>query len=665
MATASNIVSFDTGYVPTPDEHILQSIFQQYERVLIESLITSFGLDFLVTDRHGGDVDTIHNVRQIGKDPEMVYKNSLNEKAYNEQDKYCYDLYHDRNPDYQILKRDTKKSFQASGKPIEDAYTGKNLYFYSKGAAKGNSDKQSSIDHVLTAHTIHSDRGRVLAGLRGEDLANAQENLVFTNAALNSSMGATKESSVLVNVERYINTHPELTDAERTSIIAIADKEGARGMVDVLALIDQKSDLSDKLKEKIGTENKLCIDTAAYIKKLKTSSEETDRADAAALEKLNADANTPINIFDIITSENISKKTKREIQNSLKEPVDIPRYIELHPELDGRTKTGLMQSYRISKASYEAKLRREYYTSNQFRKDMTYAAANVGVRMGLRQALGFVFAEMWFSTKDEIEKISNTSTELTEYLEAIATGLKIGCDNAKNKYPELWSHFLSGAVAGALSSVTTTLCNIFFTTAKNTVRIIRQCYASLVEAMKVLFINPENYEFGDRMRAVVKIISVGASVATGVVVSDAISHTPIGALGKTGDIVQNFCGAFVTGIMSCTLLMFLDKSELMNSLVRWLNNVHTIETELNYYRESAKYFERYAAQLMKIDLEQFERETAAYTCVADKLCEAHTTSELNQILKQAFIERGLPLPWEGFENFDTFMNNRTAHLVFE
>ena len=127
MSTMNAVISFDKGYVPDLNEPIFTSIFQQYERVLIESLITSFGLDFIVNDQHGGDVDTIHNVRQIGKDPEMTYKNVLNKEVYENQDKYSYNSYHDGNLNYQTVKRDEKKKFQASGTPIEDAYTGDNL----------------------------------------------------------------------------------------------------------------------------------------------------------------------------------------------------------------------------------------------------------------------------------------------------------------------------------------------------------------------------------------------------------------------------------------------------------------------------------------------------------------------------------------------------------
>lgn len=183
--------------------------------------------------------------------------------------------------------------------------------------------------------------------------------------------------------------------------------------------------------------------------------------------------------------------------------------------------------------------------------------------------------------------------------------------------------------------------------------------------MEVLFINPDNYEFGDRMRAVVKVLSIGASVTVGVLVSDAVARTQLGVLGKTGEIIQSFCGAFVTGIMSCTLLMYLDRSKITNQLVQQLNNIHTLETELNYYRRQAAYFEQYAAQLMQIDLEQFEKETQAFKEIAAKLDGVLTAAELNSVLRQAFIARNLPLPWEGFENFDSFMHDNSAHLVFQ
>ena len=56
-----------------PNEPVMDLLLQQYKRVIMESLITSFGLDFLVQDQYGGDVDTIHNVRQVGQVPDEPF----------------------------------------------------------------------------------------------------------------------------------------------------------------------------------------------------------------------------------------------------------------------------------------------------------------------------------------------------------------------------------------------------------------------------------------------------------------------------------------------------------------------------------------------------------------------------------------------------------------
>ena len=65
-----------SGPETKPENNVFDELWSDYERIVLNSLVTSFGLDFLVRDQHGGDVDTIHNVRQIG------YKNIRNEKKY-------------------------------------------------------------------------------------------------------------------------------------------------------------------------------------------------------------------------------------------------------------------------------------------------------------------------------------------------------------------------------------------------------------------------------------------------------------------------------------------------------------------------------------------------------------------------------------------------------
>lgn len=553
---SNQLQKIDKDFDLEPSEPVMYGLFRQYERVLIESLVTSFALDFLVKDQHGGDVDTIHNVRKIGQDDKMTYKNVLNQQNYERRETYDSSRYH--KDDRYIAKGREVKAQKEAG-ILVDAYTGERV------ARNANVD----IDHVISAKEIADDKGRVLSGLEGVDLANSEDNLQPTDRSINRSM---KERSI----DEYC-AWLQMTDPTRA-----AELEKLRGK--------PQSELTDKERAKLHK----------YEQQAAVDQERIKRCDSTA------------------------------------------------------------------RRAYEAKLKQAYYTSPQFAKDVASAASNVGIRMGVRQAAGFMFAEMWFAVKEEFQNSDQEADfDMKDFLDRIGRGLKRGCENAKEKYADLFSRCLNGVAAGALSSITTTLCNIFFTTAKNIVRIIRQAYPSLVEAAKVLFINPECYTFGERMRAVAKVLATGASVVTGVVVSDAISKTQIVAIPVLGDVVPAFCGAFVTGIMSCTFLYFLDRNPVVNQLIRKLDGLHTIETEVNYYRQQAKFFQRYAAELMEIDLEEFKRETSLYSNAVAKLEGATTENELNSILKSIYVELNMMIPWGDNASFGEFMEDKSAHLVFE
>lgn len=517
-----NSYVFNTGkdFFPDKQENVMDSIFKQYERVIVESLITSFGLDFLINDRYGGDVDTVLNVRKIGKDEQMMYKNSKNEEIYNNQRNYDSHKYHNHE-NYKNKNKEIKKLKEQG--LLYDSYTGKNIGYNGK----------SDLDHVISAKEIHQDRGRVLSGLKGTDLANSDENLNATNPRTNRTKKAHSMDKFL---EKYGN---EYTDSQKENM------------------------------------------------------------------------------------KNIDKNSRK---------------------------------------IYDDKIKREYYTSSSFSKDLTSAAATVGVQMGFRQALGFVFAEIWFSVKEEFKNFDN-HFDLKEVLDKIGNSIKRAFENAKTKYKEIFSKFLEGSIAGAISSITTTLCNIFFTTAKNIVKIIRQTWVSVVQAAKILFINPDNLPFGERMRAVVKILSIGASVVVGVLVNEAVAKILIGLIPVAGDIIQTFCGTLVTGIMSCTLLYFLDRNEKINKIFNFLNKLPTFENNVNYFYQQAEYFEAYAAELMNIGIEEFKREVKKYDEFAVKIENVQNDpARLNNLLKNMLDTMGVKLSWSG--DFDTFMQDKNSRLVF-
>ena len=543
----SFIVELNKGFSPEPKENVFSSIWNEYERVIMQSLITSFGLDFIIHDRYGGDVDTIHNVREIGNDSNMTYKNVGNQVNYENRGAYNTYEYH-KDSRYIAINRRVSES-KKNGR-LKDAYTGQGV------ARNANID----LDHAISAKEIHDDPGHVLAGINGTDLANCNENLKPTDRSINRSMQDK-------DMEEYLKRW----EAERPQ---------RRGRISELK---SKDSLSDK-----------------------------ERKELAKLEKL----------------EQIAPDKMRAENEK-------------------------------ARAAYETKIAKTYYTSPQFLKDTATAASQRGAEMGMRQAMGFVFIEIWMASKQELQAMP-PGKDLKDMLEAVAGGVKNGVENAKIKYKEVFTKFGEGFLSGALASLTTTLCNIFFTTAKNLVKCIRQIYASVVEAGKILLFNPDNLMFGDRIKTSTIILATGASVLVGTAVGELIQKTPIAAIPGVGSTVTVFCSSLVSGLMSCTLLIFLDRSELMNKVVSALNR---IPSEVNNYREVADALERLAAKLENLDISKFRAETEKYRDIATKIGAAESEQELNDLLLLAYKTFAIKIPWEG--DFDAFMGKKSNHLVFE
>lgn len=535
------------AYDVDPEDNIFESIWKEYESVILQSLVTSFGLDFIVHDRHGGDVDTVHNVRQIGIDSEMKYKNVNNENDYENRGAYDSNAYH---KDSRYITFNKNVSEKKKNGELTDSYTGKKL------ERNANVD----LDHAVASKEIHEDRGRVLAGLDGLDLANNEDNLKPTDRSINRSMQHK-------DMDAYLADWEKKTPERKNRIIALKEKDS----------------LTDK-----------------------------ERKELEKLEKL-----------DQIDPDKMRAENKK------------------------------------ARKAYDAKIQKAYYTSEKFYKDTAIAAGSRGAEMGMRQAMGFVFVEIYMGAEHELKSMPANSN-LEDMLKAVGTGVKNGAENAKKKYKEIFSKFGEGFISGSLASITTTLCNIFFTTAKNLIRNIRQIYASVVQAGKVLLFNPDNLMFGDRIKTSTVIIATGASVLVGTAVGELIGKTPVGAIPGVGQIVQTFSSTLVSGLISCTLLVFLDRSKFMNALIDKLN---AIPSEVNNYKEVADALERLAAKLENLDIAKFRADTERYQNISDKIAKSASEEEINDLLLSAYKVFDIRIPWTG--DFDSFMGNRNNKLVFE
>lgn len=521
MEVKSYITAVADTKCMNPNGNVFDGIWKSYEGVVLHSLITSFGLDFLVQDQHGGDVDSIRSVREEG------FKSAEHRAAYDARGAYDTKAYH-TDPRYREITQSARKAFNEHGTMQQDAYVPGNTVAYSTASALGK-ERRANLDHVISAHEIHEDPGRVLAGLDGRDLANSRDNLRITNESLNK----------------------------------------AKKDMTVDEFLDKKDDT---------------------------------------------------------ISEDVQKQM-REVDQEAREV-------------------------------YNAKLAKAYYSSSDFWGDAIAAAGARGIEMGARQALGFVFVEVWFACKEELLAVPDNS-EIKDYYKALERGIKKSLENVIEKRKGLLESFGMGFIAGSLASLTTTLCNIFFEIDEKTIRDMRQIYAAIVQAANVLLFNPNDLLLGDRIEAATVILGTGASVLVGTKVGDLIAKTPLGADPTVGAPIRIFCSTMVSGLISCTMLLCLDRSKFINKTITALN---MYLTEDQSFSQIAYDFETYAAQIAGVDVAQFREDTENFQSIADEIYMADDDEEMDGILMSAFETLAIPAPWTG--DFDEFMSNPNNKLVF-
>lgn len=165
---------------------VFKQMWNEYERVVIKSLLTTFGLDLFIKDIDGGDVDTIHNIRESQKDGNIVFKNSSYQQAYDNRGNYDTGAYH-RHPAFREMKSEARRIYNSTGEPIVDAYDSDNYLHFTKSSGVSTWHR-ANLDHVISANEIHNDPARILSGLDGPDLANNEFNLRFTSESLNKKM---------------------------------------------------------------------------------------------------------------------------------------------------------------------------------------------------------------------------------------------------------------------------------------------------------------------------------------------------------------------------------------------------------------------------------------------------------------------------------------------
>jgi len=418
------------------------------KREVIVPIVSTFGIGRYFTsvyDKTGGNVNTIHNVR------EGVYATEKEKNDYKSREEYDTNKYHKHDKYIEVNKNNS--DLKKDGK-LKDYMTGDKI----------NPNDKSDLDHVVSAKEIHDDPGRILAGIDGADLANTDDNLKTTNSTINRSKKA--------------DTMDDFLERKNKNLQEMAD-------------LKSKPNLTEK------EENRL--------KKL------------VKLEKID------------------DNKAK---------------------EVDGK-----------SRDSMNKKINKEYYQSEKFAKETLSTGATEGAKMGMQQAMGLVIVEFFTALFDEILDIYNegfsNGFDNDSFFTILKERLKRIADKLMAKWKDVAIAFKDGAISGFISNLLTTAINMFATTAKRMVRIIREGMFSLYRAIKMLLFPPEGMSSEDAMHEAKKLMASGVIISLGVLaeeVIDTMIKTTV-ALEPFADIITTVFVGAATGLAVTMTVYYIDKKK--------------------------------------------------------------------------------------------------------
>lgn len=525
------------------------NLTEELHNTIIQSLVSSFGLDFLLfDDKKGGNVATTHNVRAHKNGDSDIYIPDSVKQDYSERGKYNSQEYHS---DKRYTDRGAAdKKLQHTG-DLHDLYRNKQM----------KAEENRQLDHVVSASEIHDDAGRVLSGLDGSYLANQNSNFQSTHYYINNL----KSNHT---IEQFLTK--ELPKAIASKKVKIS-----------------------KAQDKLAT--------------MPTTTPE-------------------------------QRHNKRLLEGK------IAKHKEHIETLESVDHNKMREADKITRKKYDSQINAKYYTSSKFLKSTAFDATKSGLKMGMRQALGLILAEVWFELKEHLPSLCkgiNGKFTMESFLKRLKQlGLNIW-NRVKARFKDILAEFKNGAIAGVLSSLTTTIMNIFFTTQKLIGKLLREMWTSLVSAAKLIFFNPNKLSAGDLVREITRVISIGVSVAMGVILNQYLASIMAFPLGTE---LAAFVSAVATGLMALGITYFLDHSELMQKVWDFLNQFKTEG------RRTLEYFQKVNAQLdnylVELTALEFNLDPQEMTRFNDNLVSVNSEHERGLVLAKEVKNRGIKLPFE-------------------
>ena len=222
-----------------------------------------------------------------------------------------------------------------------------------------------------------------------------------------------------------------------------------------------------------------------------------------------------------------------------------------------------------ARRAQDKRINRKYYTSKKFAMSTASAAALEGGRMGLQQAIGLIVIEFLAACFDETKRVIASAAACKEVFPEFKNALGRIKDRLVGKWRDVLSAFASGCLSGFLSSLATTLINVFKTTGKRVVRMIREGAFSFFGAMKVALFPQDGQSYAQSFHAASKLLFSGAVVIGGIILEDLVEKAVVGFLPFLSVLAAPLVAAIVAGISTLAVALgcyILDKLDMFGAV---------------------------------------------------------------------------------------------------
>jgi hypothetical protein len=143
-----------------------------------------------------------------------------------------------------------------------------------------------------------------------------------------------------------------------------------------------------------------------------------------------------------------------------------------------------------------------------------------GAKMGQQQAIGLMAYEFFDAVFDEVHDIYKKGYSYGPSDDRFLSVLKERFTRIAKRIAARWKDvgaaFAGGFISGFLSNLVTVVINMFVTTGKRIVRIIREGFYSLMRAIKMICFPPEGMTAAQAAHEALKLIATGLIVTGGV-----------------------------------------------------------------------------------------------------------------------------------------------------